>query len=694
MIVGAGHNGLVCACYLAQAGPAGRRVRAARGRGRRRGDRGIPSRLPQLRGELHGEPAQPEGDPRPAARRARPARSSSGPFSNFLPLRGRPLPEGRRRRWRPRSARSRNSRARDAERLPAYYDRLERVADVLRDLLLETPPNVGGGIARAVSARGRRRGGLNGLALDAKRDVLDLFTMAAGDWLERWFESEPIKACFGFDSVVGNFASPWSPGTAYVLLHHVFGEVNGKKGTWGHADRRHGRHHAGDAPTRRWRAAWRSAPVSRSSASSRRAGARRGSRSPTAPRSRARCVVANAHPEDRREARWAASRWPEAFANYQCESATFRMNVALVGAAGFLLPAGQGGRAAPLARESSSRRRSPTWTAPTRRAREQGWSREPDRRDADPEHGRRFARARRAAHVASLFCQHFRYALPGGTPLGRRARARGRRGHRPRRRGTRRTSARAIIARRILSPLDLEREFGLVGGDIFHGKLTLNQLFSARPVLGHGNYRMPLAGLYLCGSGAHPGGGVTGVPGHNAAREVAARLARCQTPCQTRRLTPLSLPVRRSLLEERGHAFLGGRRWRNCRRSCARHPRRPARSPPRAAGRRAPCPWRGCRAAWRAACWRGRATVSMRRSAGDTRFTRPQSSAVSASMKSPVKSISAARLRPRLRDSGTAGVEQKSPRLTPGDRESRVVACHREVALRRRAGSRRPSRAR
>ena len=74
--------------------------------------------------------------------------------------------------------------------------------------------------------------------------------------------------------------------------------------------------------------------------------------------------------------------------------------------------------------------------------------------------------------------------------------------------------------RRVLTPFDLEREFGLVGGDIFHGKLTLNQLFSARPVLGYGDYRMPLPGLYLCGSGAHPGGGVTGIPGHNAAREI------------------------------------------------------------------------------------------------------------------------------------------------------------------------------
>jgi phytoene dehydrogenase-like protein len=76
------------------------------------------------------------------------------------------------------------------------------------------------------------------------------------------------------------------------------------------------------------------------------------------------------------------------------------------------------------------------------------------------------------------------------------------------------------VGRRALTPLDLEREFGLVGGDIFHGALTLDQLFSARPVLGHGSYRAPVPGLYLCGSGTHPGGGVTGVPGHNAAREI------------------------------------------------------------------------------------------------------------------------------------------------------------------------------
>ena len=100
-----------------------------------------------------------------------------------------------------------------------------------------------------------------------------------------------------------------------------------------------------------------------------------------------------------------------------------------------------------------------------------------------------------------------------------------------------------MLGRRALSPLDLEREFGLVGGDIFHGALALDQLFSARPVLGHADYRMPVAGLYLCGAGAHPGGGVTGIPGRNAAREIVKDVRR-------RRLKPMrrKIGLRRRML--------------------------------------------------------------------------------------------------------------------------------------------------
>jgi phytoene dehydrogenase-like protein len=80
----------------------------------------------------------------------------------------------------------------------------------------------------------------------------------------------------------------------------------------------------------------------------------------------------------------------------------------------------------------------------------------------------------------------------------------------------------SVVGRLALSPWHLEQRFGIPRGDIFHGKMRLDQLFSARPMLGHADYRMPLPGLYLCGSGAHPGGGVTGAPGHNAAQAILA----------------------------------------------------------------------------------------------------------------------------------------------------------------------------
>ena len=126
------------------------------------------------------------------------------------------------------------------------------------------------------------------------------------------------------------------------------------------------------------------------------------------------------------------------------------------------------------------------------------------------------------AHVASLFCQHAHPDLPAVLPGRTWDDARDEvadlmiatvNRYAP-------NFAASVLGRRVLSPLDLEREFGLTGGDIFHGALSLDQLFSARPVLGHADYRMPVRGLYLCGAGAHPGGGVTGIPGRNAAREI------------------------------------------------------------------------------------------------------------------------------------------------------------------------------
>jgi phytoene dehydrogenase-like protein len=231
-----------------------------------------------------------------------------------------------------------------------------------------------------------------------------------------------------------------------------------------------------------------------------------------------RCVVSNANPRALLGLlRDVPGDWREAFGNYQCESATFRMNVALSELPDFSCAPG----IAAQPHHGSGIIMAPSLAFMDRAyatAREHGWSAEPIVEMLIPSTvDDSLAPAGR--HVASLFCQHFRYRLPDGRGW-----------------DTDRDQAAdavidqvtrfapnfrsAVLGRRILSPLDLEREFGLTGGDIFHGKLTLNQLFSARPVLGHADYRMPVRGLYLCGSGAHPGGGVTGVPGHNAAREI------------------------------------------------------------------------------------------------------------------------------------------------------------------------------
>jgi phytoene dehydrogenase-like protein len=157
-------------------------------------------------------------------------------------------------------------------------------------------------------------------------------------------------------------------------------------------------------------------------------------------------------------------------------------------------------------------------------AREHGWSRQPIVEVLIPS-TLDDSLAPGGAHVASMFCQHVSPELPNGDSwdLHREEVAdlmiRTVDDYAP-------GFAASVIARQIHSPLDLERKFGLIGGDIFHGALSLDQLFSARPMLGHADYRSPIRGLYMCGSGTHPGGGVTGAPGHNAAQVLLADMGR------------------------------------------------------------------------------------------------------------------------------------------------------------------------
>jgi phytoene dehydrogenase-like protein len=200
---------------------------------------------------------------------------------------------------------------------------------------------------------------------------------------------------------------------------------------------------------------------------------------------------------------------------YASESATFRMNLALSDLPRFTSLPGAGDHlTAGIIMAPSLAYMDRAYLS----ARTDGWSREPIIEMLIPS-TLDDSLAPAGAHVASLFCQHFPYEVPGGWEARREEVAdhivetvdRCAPGFKA-----------SVVGRLSLSPLDLEQRFGLVGGDIFHGKMGLDQLFSARPMLGHADYRMPLPGLYLCGSGAHPGGGVTGAPGHNAAKAIIA----------------------------------------------------------------------------------------------------------------------------------------------------------------------------
>ncbi|MHB8528970.1 MAG: phytoene desaturase family protein, partial [Caulobacteraceae bacterium] len=358
------------------------------------------------------------------------------------------------------------------------------------------------------------------IGLQGQGDLLDLFGKSAGDLLDSWFETDILKGLLGFDATIGNYASPYTPGSAYVLLHHVFGEVHGVKGAWGHAIGGMG------SITQAMQAACLEVGAEISTDSPVREIAIAGGKAvgvvlESGEDIAARAVVSNLNPKLLFSTLVASEHLPPSFAErmkaWRCGSGTFRMNVALSELPNFTcLPSS--GRAE---HHGASIIIAPSLGYLDRAfmdARTLGWARHPAIEMHIPS-TIDDSLAPAGAHVASLFCQQFAPALADGTSWDEH-----------------RESAAdliidtvssyapnfksSILGRMILSPLDLERTFSLTGGDIFHGALSLDQLYSARPALGHADYRSPIAGLYMCGSGAHPGGGVTGAPGHNAAHEI------------------------------------------------------------------------------------------------------------------------------------------------------------------------------
>jgi phytoene dehydrogenase-like protein len=239
----------------------------------------------------------------------------------------------------------------------------------------------------------------------------------------------------------------------------------------------------------------------------------------------ARIVVSNLNPKLLYQRLMDPAHLPEDFrermTTYKCGSGTFRMNVALSELPTFTCKPEAGDHL------TSGIVIGPSLAYLDRAyhdARASGWSKEPIVEILIPSTLDN-SLAPEGQHVASLFCQHVAPELPGGRSWN---------DHRDDVAEVMMATVdrfapgfrKSVIGYKALTPLDLENTFGLVGGDIMHGALSLDQLFSARPVLGHGNYRGPVAGLYMCGSGTHPGGGVTGAPGHNAAREILRDLGK------------------------------------------------------------------------------------------------------------------------------------------------------------------------
>ncbi len=522
VIVGGGHNGLVCAAYLAMAGL---KVKVVERRGIVGGAAVTEEFWPGFRNSIAAYTVSllnPKviADLRLHEHGLHIVERRAQNFFPMLEKRSLLSAEGR------TDAEVAKFSRRDAERLASFNRDIDVAVDVLRDLVLQAPPNLTSGL-RGLGELAKA--GLLGRKLRRRSDedlrtVYDLFTKSAGEHLDQWFENDLVKAMFGFDAVVGAYVSPYTPGTAYVLLHHAFGEVNGKRRAWGHAIGGMG------AITQAMAKAAVSHGVDIETHAAVREALVEGGRAVGVVLQdgrviRSRAVAVNANLKLFYTSMMPSGALPAEFLrrmqNFRCASGTFRMNVALSELPSFTSRPG---------RELADHHTAGIVIGPSlaymdrayHDARQHGWSAEPivelvipstlDDTLAPP-----------GTHVATLFCQHVAPELPDGSSWDDRKDTvadlmidtveRYAPGFKA-----------SVIGRQVLSPLDLERTFGLVGGDISHGAMSLDQLFWARPMLGYADYRGPLKGLYHCGAGAHPGGGVTGAPGHNAARAILSDL--------------------------------------------------------------------------------------------------------------------------------------------------------------------------
>jgi len=516
IIIGAGHNGLVTAAYL---GRAGRRLLVLE---RREHVGGAcvteelwpgfkvstaayvtsllrPEIIRDLALERHGFELLPRSP------------SSFTPFPD-----GRSLLMGPDREMTRREVAKFSSR--DADALPRYEAMLERVAAFIEPTLLMTPPN-----PWSLSPRHLLRLASLGLRfVKLGKDgahAIEILTGAARRLLDGWFESEQLKVTLATDAIIGAKASPSMPGTAYVLFHHVMGECNGVRGVWGYV-----RGGMGGISNALAAAARERGAEIRVNAEVRKIlvkdGRARGVALADGTEIQSPVIVSGCDPDvtflKLIEPGALPREFLEAVRRIDYSSASLKINLALSEVPDF--------RALPGARPGPQHRGT-IHIAPTMDYIEQAYDDVKYDRPArnpiieatipsavDP------TVAPRGLHLMSMFTQYFPYRLREGSLQEAKEAYADRcfeimNEYAP-------NFRRSVIARQVLAPKDIEDRFGLTGGNIFQGAMTLDQLFFLRPVPGYADYRTPVKGLYLCGAATHPGGGIMGACGYNAAREI------------------------------------------------------------------------------------------------------------------------------------------------------------------------------
>jgi phytoene dehydrogenase-like protein len=406
---------------------------------------------------------------------------------------------------------------RDAAAYVAFDRYFDRVARLLKDLLFVVPPNMNlRDLPKWAATAGRFRK-WSGRDL---HETVRLFTMSAADFLDEWFEDERVKGALATQAIIGAWCGPMTPGSAYVLMHHWIGEVDGHAGAWGWV--KGGMGGISQAMARAAEAAGAeirtSAEVDRIAinASGRAVGVALLDGSLV----RAQRIVSCAHPVTTYLSLVGEERLPgdvvRDVKRYRTRSGSVKLNVALSELPAF-----------PSWDQQGDLHKGLVAVSPSVEYLERAWD--------DAKYGRMSEHpyvevvfptahepeglAPKGKHLMLAFSQYGPYELADGSwddggrdeyaarvlkALGEFA---------P-------TLESSVEHLEVLTPKDIEDRFGLIGGNIMQGELTPDQLFSFRPIPGHGDYRTPVAGMYLCGSGTHPGGGVMGVPGRNAASVI------------------------------------------------------------------------------------------------------------------------------------------------------------------------------